>query len=109
MDKGVCVRILDKEFRVACPEGQEQSLQDAARYLDKQMRNIRQNGRVIGIERIAVMAGLNIAAQLINNQAEEPEPVEDFSDRLRLLQDKIDDAIAMAPTRKSQPEPEEVL
>lgn len=98
MEKGVCVRILDKEFRVACPKGQEESLREAAHYLDQQMRIIRQTGRVIGIERIAVMAGLNISAQLLSRQTE-PGP-DDFSDRLKLLQDKIDDAISSAPTRK---------
>lgn len=108
MDKGVCVRILDKEFRVACPEGQEQSLRDAAEYLDRQMRKIRQTGRVIGIERVAVMAALNISAELMAFRNNEQEAVDDFSDRLRVLQDKIDDAISAAPTRKNiAPAPEE--
>jgi cell division protein ZapA len=102
VEKGICVRILDKDFRVACPEGHEQPLYSAAHYLDKQMRKIRQTGRVIGIERIAVMAALNISAELLNLKQEEPEVVEDFSGRLKLLQDKIDNAISSAPTRKDK-------
>ena len=52
----VTVKILDKEYQVACPEEQEAELVSSAKYLDKQMRGIRDSGRVIGLERIAVMA-----------------------------------------------------
>lgn len=101
MEKGICVRILDKEFRVACPEGQQQALYEAASFLDKQMRKVRQTGRVIGLERIAVMTALNISAQYLSSKQSEHEPMEDFSDRLKVLQDKIDGAISSAPTRKN--------
>jgi cell division protein ZapA len=59
------VTILDKEYQVACPEGQEDELLVSAKYLDKQMRSIRDSGRVIGLERIAVMAALNISYELL--------------------------------------------
>ena len=59
--KGVLVSILDKEFIVACPPNSEEALMAAAELLDNQMRQIRHNGRVIGTERIAVMAALNIS------------------------------------------------
>ena len=52
----VTVKILDKEYQVACPEDQEDNLATSAKYLDKQMRKIRETGKVIGVERIAVMA-----------------------------------------------------
>lgn len=93
-EKGICVRILEKEFRIACPVSQEQALRDAAQYLDKQMRLIRQSGRVIGMERIAVMAALNIANELLALKNTAYEPDEAFSERLKLLQDKIDSALA---------------
>lgn len=93
-ENGICVRILEKEFRVACSESQEVALRDAAQYLDKQMRLIRQSGRVIGLERIAVMAALNIANELLTLKKTAFEPDEAFSERLRLLQEKIDNALA---------------
>ncbi len=93
-EKGICVRILEKEFRIACPASQEQALRDAAQYLDKQMRLIRQSGRVIGMERIAVMAALNIANELLALKNTAFEPDEAFSERLKLLQDKIDNVLA---------------
>ena len=61
----VTVRILDKEYQVACPEDQEEDLTTSAKYLDKQMRKIRDTGKVIGVERIAVMAALNIGYELV--------------------------------------------
>lgn len=97
-EKGICVRILEKEFRVACPKSQEQALRDAAQYLDKQMKLIRQSGRVIGIERIAVMAALNIANELLSLKNTAFEPDEAFSERLKVLQDKIDNVLAREST-----------
>lgn len=61
----VLVHILDKEYQVACPEGQQEDLIVSARYLDRQMRSIRDTGKVIGLERIAVMAALNISHELL--------------------------------------------
>ncbi len=67
----VTVSILDKEYQVACPPEQEAELIVSASYLDKQMRLIRETGKVIGLERIAVMAALNISHELL--QASEPD------------------------------------
>ncbi|MEQ9463721.1 MAG: cell division protein ZapA [Haliea sp.] len=61
----VSVHILDKEYQVACPEEQQAELIVSARYLDRQMRAIRDSGKVIGLERIAVMAALNISHELL--------------------------------------------
>lgn len=61
----VTVKILEKEYQVACPEEQEDDLSTSAKYLDKQMRKIRDTGKVIGVERIAVMAALNICYELL--------------------------------------------
>jgi cell division protein ZapA len=57
----VSIRILDKEYQVQCPPDQQDALLAAARDLDQRMREIRRSGNVIGLERIAVMAALNLA------------------------------------------------
>jgi cell division protein ZapA len=54
------VAIMGREFRVACPEEERESLLQAVTYLDRKMREIRDHGKVIGLERIAIMAALNI-------------------------------------------------
>lgn len=61
----VRLRILDNDYQVACPAEEKEGLLNAARYLDEKMRAIRSGGNVIGTERIAVMVGLNIAHELL--------------------------------------------
>ena len=67
------VTIMGREFRVACPEGERQSLIEAAAYLDRKMREIRESGKVIGVERIAIMAALNIAHDYLAARPAEPD------------------------------------
>ena len=102
----VTVNILDKEYQVSCPEEQQPELIVSASYLDKQMRSIHETGKVIGLERIAVMAALNISHELLQAseqaQAEPPpavpEPLPSDGDKLSpdavsQLARKIDEAI----------------
>jgi cell division protein ZapA len=91
---GVTVSILGKEFMVACPEDEREALHQAARYLDEQMRRIQSGGKVLGVERCAVMAALNIAHELLGlrQQADGAAPEMDL--RLKLLTRKIDTALA---------------
>ena len=60
------VFILDKSYRINCPENEQESLRASAQYLDRKMRDIRGGGKVIGLERIAVIAALNITHELLN-------------------------------------------
>ena len=63
--KGLQINVMGREFRVACPEGEQKGLLEAVEYLNKKMGEIRDNGKVIGLERIAIMAALNIAHELL--------------------------------------------
>ena len=60
------VTILGRQFRVACTEDEQQELLKAVSYLDGKMREIRDSGKVIGVERIAIMAALNMAHELMS-------------------------------------------
>jgi len=90
----VRVHILDKDYQVSCPAEQRDALVESARYLDQQMRAIRQSGKVIGIERIAVMAALNITHELIQQNQQSDKGTQDLHDRLRRLTGRIDDTIS---------------
>lgn len=81
-DKPVAVKILGKEYQVSCKEKQKHSLFDAAMYLDDRMKQIRSSGRVIGTERIAVMAALNIAHELLCLQNSTNESLEQLYNKL---------------------------
>lgn len=65
----VDITILDKEYRVNCPESEREALERAARFLDRKMREIRHTGKVIGNDRVAVMAALNITYELLQLRA----------------------------------------
>ena len=86
------VKILDKEYQVACPEEQEAQLITSAKYLDKQMRKIRDTGKVIGLERIAVMAALNISFELLH-ASRETGTEQSEADQYKNLNSKLDDAL----------------
>jgi cell division protein ZapA len=91
----VTIKILDKDYQVSCPSEQEAELIVSASYLDKQMRSIRENGKVIGLERIAVMAALNISHELLQaSEQSAPLPREDVApSTVTSLARKIDDAL----------------
>ena len=63
--KGLQINVMGREFRVACPEDEQKGLLEAVDYLNQKMSEIRDNGKVIGLERIAIMAALNIAHELL--------------------------------------------
>lgn len=86
----VIVRILDKEYRVACNPGDEESLIAAARLVDQKMREIRSSGKVLGTDRIAVMASLNLAHELLEKQHHKDDVNGSINTRLRNMQQKID-------------------
>lgn len=92
----ITVQILDKDYQVACPEEQQAELVVSAKYLDKQMRSIRDTGKVIGLERIAVMAALNISYELLqaSEQGAMPAVGKEADDgSYRQLNNKIDEAL----------------
>jgi cell division protein ZapA len=64
--KGLQISIMGREFRVACPENEQAGLLEAVEYLNKKMHDIRDNGKVVGLDRIAIMAALNIAHELLS-------------------------------------------
>ena len=89
----VTVHILDKEYRIACPEDEQTNLESAARYLDGKMREIRRSGKVVGADRIAVMAALNITHDLLHKQQHLNQQVSNQQDKVRDLLDKVDQAL----------------
>lgn len=93
---GVNIRVLDKEYRIACPAEEQDELLASARLLDGRMREIRQTGRVIGGDRIAVLAALNIAHELIQTRQGQAGD-RDTGRRLELLQDRIAQALSPDP------------
>jgi cell division protein ZapA len=86
----VSVTILDKEYRINCPESEQDGLRTSAHYLDRRMREVRQGGRIIGSDRIAVMAALNISHELLNQRHVQTQREQALNERIRALQIKIE-------------------
>ncbi len=92
-NKTVIVNILDKEYQIACPPEEREALHNAAAELDERMRNIRNTGSVIGLDRIAVMAALNLCHELQQIQGTSGGEMSLDKDTLTRIQKKIDKAL----------------
>ena len=88
------VKILDRELRIACPEEERGELLDAVAYLDKRMREIRDAGKIASVERIALMAALNITHELLGMKIGRGIDLSDFKRRIDSMQAAIDRALA---------------
>ena len=84
------VTILDREFRVACPDEERAELLDAVDFLDRKMREIRDAGKITSVERIAIMAALNIAHELLTMRLGSGFDMADFKRRMTSMQASID-------------------
>lgn len=91
------IKILDKEYRIACEFHEQDDLKASARLLDSRMREIRQTGRVVGTDRIAIMAALNIAYDLIQLQRACAGTENELNRRLQQLQERVNRALAGEP------------
>lgn len=89
----VAIRVFDKEYVVACPPDQRDSLIESARILDKSMREARDGGKAIGTERMAVMASLNIIHEMLQSRADQMRSEADLAGEMKRLGEKIDDAL----------------
>jgi len=89
----VSVRILDKEYQVSCPVEERTDLLDSAEILNAKMREIRDSGRIVGLDRIAVMAALNMANDLLHAQARDRLLEGDLSTRLKVISDRVESAL----------------
>ena len=88
------IKLLDRELRVACPEEERGELLEAVAYLDKRMREIRDAGKIASVERIALMAALNIAHELLGMKVGRGIDLADFKRRMGSMQAAIDEALA---------------
>ena len=88
----VNIKILEKEYQVQCPAEERKDLMDSADLLNAQMREIRDSGKVVGLDRIAVMAALNIANDLIRSRGD--EAVDEVAKaRIQHMVDRVEDAL----------------
>ena len=89
----VTIRILDKEYQVACTPEERNALLDSAELLNARMKDIRDRGRVVGLERIAVMAALNIANDLLRSQEKGDGLESKAKAKVRAMRERVEGAL----------------
>jgi cell division protein ZapA len=89
----VSVRILEKEYHVSCPPEERAALLDSAEYLNRKMREIRDSGKVVGLDRIAVMAALNIVNELLQSRGRDEGIESDFAVRIKAMRERVESAL----------------
>ena len=90
----VQVKILDKEYQVNCPPADQEALIKSASYLDENMRKIKDRGNIHGVEKIAVMAALNITHDMLRKNRMINETRQETAQQVKGLEDKIENAIS---------------
>ena len=93
------ISLLGREFRVGCPEGEQKQLQASVEYLNRKLKEVRDIGKVVGNERIAIMAALNIAHEMMSNNkssAGSPSSIDGAAIRRRIvaMQETLESALA---------------
>lgn len=92
----VAVKILDKEYQISCPPSEQEALLKSARHLDENMRKIKGRGNIHGLEKISVMAALNITHEMLGKNRLLNETRHSTVQQLKFLEDKIDRALQNA-------------
>jgi len=92
--KGLQINIMGREFRVACPEEDQKGLLEAVEYLNKKMQEIKGGGKVIGLERIAIMAALNIAHEFLSTKVGGGFDIADIKRRMAGMETVLDQAMS---------------
>jgi cell division protein ZapA len=89
----VSVRILDKEYFVGCQPDERQDLLDSAELLNKKMREVRDTGKVVGADRIAVMAALNMANELLRLRRQDNDLQGNVTGRVKQMRERVEGAL----------------
>jgi len=90
------ISILDKDYKVACPPGEQSALLESAKFLDSKMREVRDTGNIMGSERIAVITALNMANDLLQTGSVDKELGQELPPRLKDLESKISRVLEQA-------------
>lgn len=100
--KPVSINILDKEYLIGCSEDERDLLIRAAEFLNMKIREVKESGKIIGSERIAVMAALNITHELLAYKQENDSYTSQVDTLIRRLQNKIDSALTQGKQMEIQ-------
>ncbi len=90
----VTVRILDKDYVIACPPEERAELLESVEVLNGKMREIRDSGKIVGLDRVAVMAALNLTHDMLRLRNRDKRVEGEFQGRVRALRERVDTTLA---------------
>lgn len=93
----ISIEIMDNLYRVSCPESEREALLEAAQYLNNAMQEIRDTGKILGMERVAVIAALNISYDLLKCRRETNDSVDLTNERIQGLLQKVENVLSKSP------------
>ena len=89
----VTVRILEKEYFITCPQEERPALLESAEFLNSRMREVRDTGKVVGVDRIAVMVALNLTNELLQLKNRDVKAESDAGTRVRQMRERVEGAL----------------
>lgn len=92
--RAIEVTVLDRTLKIACKEDEKADLMRAVQYLDAKMREIKSQSKVLSVERVAIMAALNITHELLGTRTADGFDSEAFQRRMKSMADAIDEAMS---------------
>ncbi len=95
----VSIRVLDKEYMIACPPEEKEALLESARRLNERMRQVRDSGKVLGTERMAVVTALNVIHESVQEQRRQRAAMARIDAEIRRLEDKVSRAVGQLEGR----------
>ena len=95
----VSVSILEKEYQVSCKPEEVKALKESASYVDEKMREIKSSGGILGLDRIAVMAALNIANDYIGQTTKTKDVIKHQANKIQTLSTKLDQVLNRLKSR----------
>lgn len=90
----IAIKILDRTYKIKCPPDQAQELMEAARNLDEQMKKIQHAGNITSVDRIAIVAALNIGHELMVIKKQKSDTIDSMHTRIQDLQHRIQNFLA---------------
>jgi cell division protein ZapA len=98
----VSVRILEKEYFIACPYEERSALLDSAEFLNARMREVRDSGKVVGLDRIAVMVALNLTNELLQLKGRDAKVESETGAKVKNMRERVEAALATRQSKTRQ-------
>ena len=89
----ITVKLLERDYKVKCPQSKIAELQESANYLNEKMKQINDSKEITTLDRTAVIAGLNISYELLQQRKVNSDYIDGMADRIRSIQDKMEAAL----------------